>query len=74
MKKSNLEERITELEQTVIVLKNLIEIHQVALQTQANINNELISRYTKNTASTWLKSRGTQTEKKVSRNPGDREH
>lgn len=71
MKKSNLEERITELEQTVIVLKNLIEIHQVALQTQANINNELISRYTK---TGWLNSLGGFREKKVSKTPGDREH
>lgn len=73
MKKSNLEERIVELEQTVAILKNLIEIHQVALQTQANINNELISRYTR-TNSSWLSSLGGFKEKKVSKNPGDREH
>lgn len=71
MKKSNLEERVIELEKTVEYLKSIIEIHQVALQTQANINNELIGRYTR---SGWLSSLGGFKEKKVSRNPGDREH
>lgn len=74
MTKSDIENIILRLEGLEAQLKltqSMLEVHQKALEIQANINNTLILKYTR--SSEVLKSTGLG-QKKVSRSPGDREH
>ena len=69
----NDKDRIADLELKLEQLTALVQVHQKALQIQASINEELISRLISSKKPSVLKSAGLGS-KRVSRGPGDREN
>lgn len=69
----NDKDRIALLEQKLEQLTALVQVHQKALEIQSSINQELIVRVISNKKRSVLNSAGLGS-KRVSREPGDREH